>query len=154
MFNIVLVSPKIPQNTGTIGRTCVAVGATLHIIRPIPFEFDDTKIKRAGLDYWQHLNLHVWENLEEFFEKNPLSSRHFFLTTKTDKPYFSVDFQPHDYLYFGSEDGGLPESLMAMNPDNKLTLPMRKEYRSLNVSNAVTAVVYEGIRQNFITFEC
>jgi len=152
MFNCVLVSPKIPQNTGTIGRTCVAIGAKLHIIKPIPFEFDDTKIKRAGLDYWKSLDLTVWDNLDSFLVSNPINDRHFFATTKTDKNYFECKFKKWDYIYFGSEDSGLPIDLMSQNSKNMITIPMRKEYRSLNLSNAVSIVLYDGVRQNFGEF--
>ncbi len=148
MFNIVLVSPKIPQNTGNIGRTCVALGYSLHIVKPIPFELDDKQIKRAGLDYWPHLNLFVWESLDDFLAANPINERHFFLTTKTDNSYFDASFSPGDYFYFGSEDSGLPTSLMDIRKDGMLTIDMREEFRSLNLSSAVAAVAYEAFRQN------
>jgi len=149
MVNIVLVSPKIPQNTGTIGRSCVSVGATLHIVKPIPFELDEKRIRRAGLDYWPHLDLHVWESLEEFHAAHPINERHFFATTKTQKLYFDVAFETGDFIYFGSEDAGLPESLMAKRPENRITIPMKPEFRSLNQSNAVSIVLFEAVRQNF-----
>ena len=107
MFNIVLVNPKIPQNVGTIGRTCVALRADLHIIMPIPFEISDKQVKRAGLDYWQFLKLHIWDDLDHFWSENPFGERHFFATTKTDRPYFDFDLKESDYFYFGSEDAGL-----------------------------------------------
>lgn len=153
MVNIVLVSPKIPQNTGTIGRSCVSVGAKLHIIKPIPFELDEKRIRRAGLDYWPHLDLHVWESLEDFHTAHPIGAHHFFATTKTDRPYFDVAFTEGDFIYFGSEDTGLPEELMAERPDNKITIPMKKEFRSLNQSNAVSIVLFEAVRQNFGTWK-
>lgn len=153
MVNIVLVSPKIPQNTGTIGRSCVSVGAKLHIVKPIPFELDEKRIRRAGLDYWPHLDLHVWENLEDFHAAHPVDARHFFATTKTDRPYFDVSFTQGDFIYFGSEDAGLPEELMAERPVNKITIPMKKEFRSLNQSNAVSIVLFEAVRQNFGTWK-
>jgi tRNA (cytidine/uridine-2'-O-)-methyltransferase len=149
MLNIVLVSPKIPQNTGTIGRTCVSIGATLHLVKPFPFLLDEKRLKRAGLDYWNKLDLKVWDSLDEFLKNNPINSRHFFSTTKTDKPYFEVSFKKGDFIYFGSEDAGLPEELMSQLPSNKVTIPMKKEFRSLNLSNAVSIVVYEAIRQNY-----
>jgi len=152
LFNIVLVSPKIPQNTGTIGRSCVAIGATLHIVKPIPFELDEKKIRRAGLDYWQDLDLHVWESLEEFLEANPINDRHFFGTTKTDKEYFNAEFKEGDFLYFGSEDAGLPEWLFETK-GQCINIPMKKEYRSLNVSNAVSIVMFEALRQNYSSFK-
>ncbi len=149
MVNIVLVSPKIPQNTGTIGRSCVSVGATLHIVKPIPFELDEKRIRRAGLDYWPHLDLHVWEDLEAFHRAHPINERHFFATTKSDRFYFDVPFEAGDFVYFGSEDTGLPEKLMAKRPEGKITIPMKREFRSLNQSNAVSIVLYEAVRQNF-----
>ncbi len=148
MFNIVLVSPKIPQNTGSIGRTCVALGLTLHIVKPIPYELDDTKIKRAGLDYWPHLDLFVWESLEEFLTANPVNDRHFFLTTKSENSFFNASFAPKDYLYFGSEDAGLPETLMQKREEGMVTIDMREEFRSLNLAAAVSIVSYEAFRQN------
>lgn len=153
MVNIVLVSPKIPQNTGTIGRSCVSVGATLHIIKPIPFELDEKRIRRAGLDYWPHLDLHVWESLADFHAAHPVDARHFFATTKTDRLYFDTPFQAGDFIYFGSEDTGLDEALMAERPEGKITIPMKKEFRSLNQSNAVSIVLFEAVRQNFSMLE-
>lgn len=148
MFNIVLVSPKIPQNTGSIGRTCVALGIKLHIVKPIPYELDDTKIKRAGLDYWPHLDLTVWESLDEFLAANPIDERHFFLTTKTDSSYLDASFLPGDFLYFGSEDAGLPIELMEKRKEGMITIDMREEFRSLNLAAAVSIVSYEAFRQN------
>jgi tRNA (cytidine/uridine-2'-O-)-methyltransferase len=153
MVNIVLVSPKIPQNTGTIGRSCVSVGAALHIIKPIPFELDEKRIRRAGLDYWPHLDLHVWDSLADFQSAHPITERHFFATTKTDRPYFEQAFRSGDFIYFGSEDTGLPETLMAQRPDGKITIPMKPAFRSLNQSNAVSIVLFEAVRQNFETFK-
>lgn len=149
MVNIVLVSPKIPQNTGTIGRSCVSVGATLHIVKPIPFELDEKRIRRAGLDYWPYLDLHVWESLEAFHAVHPINDRHFFATTKTDRLYFDTPFQPGDFIYFGSEDTGLDEALMAKRPEGMITIPMKPEFRSLNQSNAVSIILFEAVRQNF-----
>lgn len=148
MFNIVLVSPKIPQNTGSIGRTCVALGIKLHIVKPIPYKLDDTKIKRAGLDYWPHLDLSVWESLDEFLAANPINERHFFFTTKTDDSYLDVSYKPGDYLYFGSEDAGLPMELMGMRKEGMVTIDMREEFRSLNLAAAVSIASYEAFRQN------
>lgn len=148
MLNIVLVSPKIPQNTGSIGRTCVALGIRLHIVKPIPYELDDTKIKRAGLDYWPHLELSVWGSLGEFLAANPINDRHFFFTTKSEKSYLDVEFLPNDFLYFGSEDAGLPMELMQMRKDGMITIDMREEFRSLNLAAAVSIASYEVFRQN------
>ena len=148
MINIVLVNPKIPQNTGTIGRTAVLIGATLHIIKPIPFSLDEKRIKRAGLDYWKSLDLKVWENIEEFLDVHPLNKRCFFATTKTTQLYFDIKFNKGDFIFFGSEDSGLPQSLMDKLPQNKITIPMKKGFRSLNLSNAVSVIAYEALRQN------
>ncbi|MCV6606936.1 MAG: tRNA (cytidine(34)-2'-O)-methyltransferase [Campylobacterales bacterium] len=151
MFNIVLVSPKIPQNTGTIGRTCVSLGAKLHIVKPIPFSLDEKAVRRAGLDYWQDLDLTVWESLEEFLKVNPINERHFFATTKTKHEYFNVEYEKDDFIYFGSEDTGLPESLF-QTEGVMINIPMKTQYRSLNQSNAVSIIIYEALRQNYSNF--
>lgn len=153
MFNIVLISPKIPQNTGNIGRTCVSLGYRLHIVKPIPYEITDKQLKRAGLDYWPSLDLIVWEGLDEFLASNPINDRHFFFTTKTEKSYFEVEFRPDDFLYFGSEDSGLPLDLMKQKKENMITIDMREEFRSLNLSSAVAAASYEAFRQNRHRFD-
>lgn len=152
MLNVVLLNPKIPQNTGTIGRTCVSVGATLHIIAPTPIDFAEKRLRRAGLDYWQHLDFRYYNSFDEFVNTHPINDRHFFLTTKTTKPYFEVDFKDGDFLWFGSEDSGLPAELISAHKTNTLTIPMKKEFRSLNQSNAVSIVIYEAVRQNFANF--
>lgn len=149
MINIVLLSPKIPQNTGTIGRTCVCINATLHLIKPFPFDLDEKKVRRAGLDYWPKLDLHVWESIEDFWEAHPIDERHFFATTKTKQRYFDVAFKQGDFIYFGSEDSGLPESVMQKRPEGMITIPMIREFRSLNQSNAASIIAYEAVRQNF-----
>ena len=153
MFNIVLISPKIPQNTGNIGRTCVSLGYRLHIVKPIPYEITDKQLKRAGLDYWPSLELIVWEGLDEFLASNPINDRHFFFTTKTEKSYFETEFRPDDFLYFGSEDSGLPLDLMKQKKENMVTIDMREEFRSLNLSSAVAAASYEAFRQNRHRFD-
>ena len=153
MFNIVLVSPKIPQNTGTIGRTCVAIGAALHIVRPIPFDLSEKAVRRAGLDYWPDLELYVWDDFQAFRSAHPATDRHFFATTKCDRPYFDVSYQKGDFLYFGSEDSGLPSELLFSHQESLVTIPMREGYRSLNLSNAVSIIAYEGLRQNFRSFD-
>jgi tRNA (cytidine/uridine-2'-O-)-methyltransferase len=153
MFNIVLVHPQIPQNTGSIGRICVNTDSRLHIVKPIGFDMSEKALRRAGLDYWKLLDVTVWESLEDFLavhEKN--IDRFFFATTKTDKPYFKADFQKEDYLFFGSETKGLPPELMAKNPQNMITIPMGKNGRSLNLSVAVGIVLYDAIRQNYSAF--
>lgn len=150
MFNVVLVNPKIPQNTGTIGRTCVSIGATLHIINPL-FSFEEKRLRRAGLDYWKNLDVRVYEDLDSFLHAHPITKRHFFATTKSNKEYFSHSFCKNDYLYFGAEDAGLPEFLLK-NKEQNMNIPMKDEYRSLNLSNAVSIIVYEALRQNYDDF--
>ncbi|GHV01524.1 tRNA (cytidine(34)-2'-O)-methyltransferase [Campylobacterota bacterium] len=152
MFQIVLLNPKIPQNVGAIGRTCVCVGAALHIIRPTPIDFDEKRLRRAGLDYWQYLEFRLWESLEEFLAAHPIDDRHFFFTTKCDRPYFHASFAAGDWLWFGAEDTGLPEDFWRSYAANALTLPMKEGFRSLNLANAVSIAAYEGVRQNFAEF--
>lgn len=153
MFNIVLVHPQIPQNTGAIGRLCVNTNAKLHIIKPTCFEINDKNVKRAGLDYWDLLDLSVWENLEEFLEANEkYLDRFFFGTTKTDRPYFEAKFEVGDFLFFGGESTGLPMELMQKKWENALTIPMGENGRSLNQAMAVGIVLYDAIRQNYTHF--
>lgn len=154
MFNIVLVHPQIPQNTGSIGRMCVNADCSLHIIKPTMFEINDKTLKRAGLDYWSLLDVHIWENLEAFLEahKDKLE-RFFFATTKTKKPYFEARFEKGDFLFFGGESTGLPMELMQMKWDNAITIPMGKNGRSLNQATSAGIILYDAIRQNFGAFE-
>ena len=147
MFNIVLVEPEIPQNTGNISRTCACTGAALHIVKPMGFEITDAKLKRAGLDYWDKLALTYYENLDEFFEKTR-GGRYFYLSKKADKRYTDVAFADGDYLLFGKETKGLPERIITDNPDTALRIPMRDGLRSLNLSNTVALVLYEALRQH------
>ena len=146
MFNIVLVEPEIPQNTGNIARTCAATGSKLHIVKPMGFEINDRKLKRAGLDYWHLLGVQYYENLEDFFEKNP-NGRYFYSTTKAKYNYSEKEFSDGDYILFGKETKGLPEELLYANPERCMRIPMISEARSLNLSNAVAIVVYEALRQ-------
>jgi tRNA (cytidine/uridine-2'-O-)-methyltransferase len=148
MFNVVLVEPQIPPNTGTIGRMCVNLGASLHLIKPLGFDIDDKAVKRAGLDYWKELDLKVWENLEEFLANNPIQKMHF-ATTKTDNIYWDAKFKEGDYLVFGSETKGIPEWLLKENLDKCITIPMGKKGRSLNLGTSVGIVTYEALRQNY-----
>lgn len=153
MFNIVLVSPRIPQNTGSIGRMCFNAGFTLHIVKPIVFDLEEKKLKRAGLDYWNRLNPIIWESLDEFLQENiKYKDRFFFATTKSNKPYFRVQFQRDDFLFFGSESFGLPQDLMQLNWENAITIPMKAYGRSLNLATSVGIVTYEALRQNFSFF--
>ncbi|MEE0944068.1 MAG: tRNA (uridine(34)/cytosine(34)/5-carboxymethylaminomethyluridine(34)-2'-O)-methyltransferase TrmL [Clostridia bacterium] len=146
MFNIVLVEPEIPQNTGNIARTCAATGSKLHIVKPMGFEIDDKKLKRAGLDYWHLLGIKYYENLDEFFEQNK-DGRFFYSTTKAQYTYADSEFQDGDYILFGKETKGLPEELLYKNPERCIRIPMISEARSLNLSNAVAIVAYEALRQ-------
>ncbi len=150
MFNIVLVNPEIPQNTGSIGRICVNTDSRLHIIKPISFDLSEKAVRRAGMDYWKLLDLVVWESLSDFLDANDShKDRFFFATTKTDKPYFQAEFQDGDFFFFGGESCGLPMELMQKKSENMVTIPMGKNGRSLNLSVAVGIVLYDAIRQTF-----
>lgn len=154
MFNIVLVHPRIAQNTGSIGRMCFNAGFSLHIIKPSVFDINDKAVKRAGLDYWAKLKPIIWENVDEFLNANLAHKERFFLaTTKTKKPYFEVKFKKGDFLFFGSESFGLPKELMTLAPDHLITIPMKSYGRSLNLATSVGIVSYEALRQNFEYFE-
>ena len=144
-LNIVLVEPQIPQNTGNISRTCAVTGARLHLVRPLGFEVTDKNLKRAGLDYWNELDITYYDGLEDFFSKN--SGNFFYFTTKGKNTYSSVSFPDNCYLVFGREDAGLPEELLVKNPESCLRIPMRPRLRSLNLSNSVAIAVYEALRQ-------
>ena len=147
MFNIVLVEPEIPQNTGNIARTCAATGAKLHIVKPMGFEIDDKKLKRAGLDYWHLLDITYYESLDEFMEIHKDDTM-FYFTTKAPRAYTEVDYPDDVYLLFGKETKGLPESLLAEHYDDRcVRIPMIDEARSLNLSNAVAIATYEFLRQ-------
>ncbi len=145
-LNIVLVSPAIPQNTGNIARTCAATGAALHLIEPLGFEITDKNLKRAGLDYWQYLELHRYKDLAEFFQKNP-GGEYFFFSTKAQKTYTDVRYSGEVYLFFGREDAGLPEALLKEHYERALRFPMLTGIRSLNLSNSVAIATYEVLRQ-------
>ena len=145
MINIVLVEPEIPQNTGNIARTCAATGAKLHIVKPMGFEIDDRKLKRAGLDYWHLLGVQYYENLDDFFSKN--NGPFHFATTKGGHVYSDAKFHDGDYILFGKETKGLPEDLLEAHPDALIRIPMISEARSLNLSNAVAVIAYEALRQ-------
>lgn len=146
MFNIVLIEPEIPQNTGNIARTCAATGCNLHLVKPLGFEINDRYLKRAGLDYWQYLNVKIWENTEEFFAANSGATFYFF-TTKGRKRHIDAHFREGDFLVFGKETKGLPEDLLKTHPESCLRIPMIGDLRSLNLSNSVAIAVYEGLRQ-------
>ncbi len=148
MFNIVLVSPQIPPNTGNIGRLCVNLGAKLHLIKPLGFDIGEKAVRRAGLDYWKELDLTIWGSLEEFLRAHPIDEGFHLATTKTERPYWEAKYQPGDWLIFGSETAGLPAELLVEYPDHCVTIPMGPQGRSLNLSVAVGIVAYEGVRQN------
>ncbi len=148
MFNIVLVEPQIPPNTGNIGRMCVNLGAKLHLIKPLGFDISDKAIKRAGLDYWRELDLVVWDSLEEFLANNPIEKM-YFATTKTDNIYWDAKFEIGDYLVFGSETKGLDEKLLKDNLDKCITIPMGTKGRSINLATSCGIVTYEALRQNY-----
>ena len=146
MLHIVLVEPEIPQNCGNIARTCAATGCTLHLIRPLGFDISDRAVKRAGLDYWNLVDVRDYKNLEDFFAKNDVR-RMWCLSTKAPRCYAEAAFQDGDYLFFGKETKGLPEDFLEAHRDSCVRIPMRREARSLNLSNAVAVTVFEALRQ-------
>lgn len=146
MFNVVLVEPEIPQNTGNIVRTCAATGCKLHLVRPLGFEVTDKYLKRAGLDYWSDVEIFYYNGTDELFSAFP-SSRFFFFTTKALNNYCDAEFAENDFLVFGKETKGLPEELLKSRRESCLRIPMVGETRSLNLSNSVAIAVYEGLRQ-------
>ncbi|HXA10249.1 MAG TPA: tRNA (cytidine(34)-2'-O)-methyltransferase [Chthoniobacterales bacterium] len=146
MFNVVLVEPEIPPNTGNIGRLCLATRSTLHLVRPLGFSTDDRTLKRAGLDYWAEVDVRFWNSLVELQAAQPPGARYFYLTTKSSRPYHAIKFQRADFLVFGRETKGLPEALLRANADYLLTIPMHGT-RSLNLATAVAIVLFEAIRQ-------
>ena len=153
MYNIVLLEPRMPGNVGTIGRLAYVTNSKLHLIKPYGFgEITQKKVRRAGLDYWEHLEIFEYEDIEEFWEKNPLTDRHFFATTKTDKLYFDAQYEIGDYFYFGREDAGLPKELLENNKETCINIPMKNDARSINIANSVSIVVYDAIRQNYDAF--
>ena len=145
-LNIVMVEPEIPQNTGNIARTCAATGATLHLVEPLGFSIDEKHVKRAGLDYWQYLNLKTYKNLDEFMKINK-DKKMFFATTKADKTYCDVCYEDDCFIVFGKETKGLPEPLLKENYEKCIRIPMTLGSRSLNLSNSVAIVLYEALRQ-------
>jgi tRNA (cytidine/uridine-2'-O-)-methyltransferase len=146
VFNVVLVEPEIPPNTGNIGRLCLATGSTLHLVKPLGFSIDDRTLKRAGLDYWKEVDLQLWDSFADLRRSRDSDSRFFFLTTKSKRAYYDVHFRAGDFLVFGRETKGLPESLLTAHADELLTIPMRGT-RSLNLATAVGIVLFEAMRQ-------
>ena len=146
MLNIVLVEPEIPANTGNISRTCAATGARFHLVKPFGFSLDDKHLKRAGLDYWSLLDITYYENLDDFFAKNP-DGKFFYFTTKALNRHTDAVYPDNAFLVFGKETRGLPESLLIKHPDDCVRIPMIEEARSLNLSNSVAIAAYEVLRQ-------
>ena len=145
-IHVVLVEPEIPQNTGNIARTCAATGSSLHLIGPLGFSLDDKYMKRAGLDYWDELDIHIYDNLDDFYKKNPGALVYYF-SKKAHRIYSEVSYPEEVYLMFGKESVGLPESLLKQNKAFALRMPMKEGLRSLNLSNTVAIAVYEVLRQ-------
>jgi tRNA (cytidine/uridine-2'-O-)-methyltransferase len=146
MFNIVLVRPEIPPNTGNIGRLCLATQSTLHLIKPLGFSLDHRQLKRAGLNYWNEVSLKLWDSFEALRRAEPPDANYFFLTTKSKRPYYEARFQRDDFLVFGPETKGLPENLLAATKDRCISIPMHGT-RSLNLATAVAIVLFEAVRQ-------
>jgi tRNA (cytidine/uridine-2'-O-)-methyltransferase len=147
-LNVVLVEPEIPPNTGNVARLCAATGTTLHLIEPLGFKLDDAQLKRAGLDYWQHLQWHRWPDWPAFQKQLAPAARLWLIESKGPRPYAEARFQAGDYLVFGRETAGLPPALVAQYPDTWLRIPMfDANVRSLNLSNCVALVLYEALRQ-------
>ena len=146
MLNIVLVEPEIPQNCGNIARTCAATGSRLHLIRPLGFDISEKAVRRAGLDYWHLVDVRVYDDLADFFQKNPVAQM-WCLSTKAPRCYTEAAFQDECYLLFGKETKGLPEDFLDEHYDECIRIPMRSEARSLNLSNAVDITVFEALRQ-------
>lgn len=146
-MNIVLLEPEIPQNTGNIGRTCVATGTRLHLIEPMGFKISEKEVKRAGLDYWEHLDVTLYDNYQDFLEKNP-HAKIYMATTKGPQRYTDVSFEPDCYIMFGKESAGIPEEILVENQETAIRIPMNPQIRSLNLSNSVAIVLYEALRQN------
>ena len=146
-LNIVLYEPEIPANTGNIGRTCVATGTRLHLIEPLGFRLNEKEIKRAGMDYWNQLDVTRYINYEDFLEKNP-GAKIYMATTKGPNVYSDAKFEPDCYIMFGKESAGIPEEILLQNKENAIRIPMIGDTRSLNLSNSVAIVLYEALRQN------
>jgi len=149
-MHIVLVAPEIPQNTGNIARTCAATGATLHLVKPLGFSLDDKYMRRAGLDYWHMMDYRVYEDFQHFLKEHQEARMHF-ATTKAPRSYAEILFEADDFLVFGCESKGLPETLLHCIYDKCIRIPMRPGARSLNLSNSVAVVLYEALRQQQFT---
>ncbi len=147
MLNIVLYEPEIPANTGNIGRTCVATGTRLHLIEPLGFRLDEKSLRRAGMDYWNDLDVATYVDYEDFLAANP-DAKIYMATTKAPKIYTEADFEPDCYIMFGKESAGLPEEILVQNKERCIRIPMSGGIRSLNLSNSVSIVLYEALRQS------
>lgn len=147
MINVVLHEPEIPANTGNIGRTCAATGIQLHLIKPLGFSLDEKHLRRAGMDYWSSLNVKIYENYEDFLEKNP-GAKIYYATTKAKKVYTQASYEPDCYVMFGKESAGIPEEILVDNEATCVRIPMIGDMRSLNLSNSVAIIAYEALRQN------
>ena len=145
-MNIILHQPEIPANTGNIGRTCVATGTSLHLIEPLGFRLNEKEIKRAGMDYWEHLDVHRYVNFEQFKQAHP-NAKIWMATTKAKHTYTDVSFGPEDFIMFGKESAGIPEEILVENEETCIRIPMLPQIRSLNLSNSVAIVLYEALRQ-------
>lgn len=145
-MNIVLLEPEIPYNTGNVGRTCVATGTALHLIKPLGFSLDEKHLRRAGLDYWKSIDLHIYDSFPDFLEKNSFP-RVVMATTKARKAYTEIAYSHEDFIMFGKESAGIPERFLKENEDLCVRIPMLEGTRSLNLSNAVAIVLYEALRQ-------
>lgn len=146
-MNIVLHEPEIPANTGNIGRTCVATGTSLHLIKPLGFSLDEKHLRRAGMDYWGKLDLHIYESFSDFLDKNP-GAKIYMATTKAHQNYSDVSYEPDCFLMFGKESAGIPEEILVDYEENCVRIPMKEDIRSLNLSNSVAVLLYEALRQN------
>ncbi|MBU9736333.1 tRNA (cytidine(34)-2'-O)-methyltransferase [Diplocloster agilis] len=146
-LNIVLFEPEIPSNTGNIGRTCVATGTRLHLIEPLGFRLNEKSIRRAGMDYWEHLDVTRYVNYQDFCDRNP-GAKVYMATTKAPYVYTEVQYEPDCYLMFGKESGGIPEEILLDNQETAIRIPMLPTIRSLNLANSVSIVLYEALRQN------
>ena len=148
MLNIVLHEPEMPANTGNIGRTCVATGTRLHLIEPLGFKINEKQLKRAGLDYWDKLDVTVYDNYQDFLDKNPDAIGNTFMaTTKAHQVHSEVSYPKDCYIMFGKESAGIPEEILVDNEDHCVRIPMLPDIRSLNLSNSVAVVLYEALRQ-------
>lgn len=153
MLNIVLLEPEIPYNTGNIGRTCVVTESTLHLIKPLGFDIDEKSVRKAGLDYWQDLNLRIYDNYDQFVKANN-NPRIVMATTKARRAYSDYEYVADEFIMFGKESKGIPEELLLENEENCVRIPMIQGKRSINLSNSVSIILYEALRQNnFLTLE-